>query len=99
MAIIMSSDSDETSPQPSPVIVDYNGSPPDSPLPSNVSSINNNSFNTKDKTISSSAIKSSYVSTNSDLNDENVVNKPSIPFSITSILNRDDPVSKYNKHE
>ncbi|CAG2163477.1 unnamed protein product, partial [Oppiella nova] len=31
------------------------------------------------------------------MNDENVINKPSIPFSITSILNRDDPVSKFSK--
>jgi hypothetical protein len=99
MAIIMSSDSDELSPRSSPVTVDYTGSAPDSPMPSNVSSVNSNSFiANKDKTISSSTnLKTSFVSTNSELNDENVVNKPSLPFSITSILNRGDPVSKYSK--
>ena len=51
----MSSDSDEYSPQSSPVIVDYNGSPPDSPLPSYVSSVNNISF--KDKTVSYLALR------------------------------------------
>jgi hypothetical protein len=97
----MSSDSDEISPQTSPVIVDYNGSAPNSPMPSNVSTLstlNTNNFTNKDKqSVNSSALKSTYVSTNSELNDENVINKPSIPFSITSILNRDDPVSKFSK--
>ena len=100
MAIIMSSDSDELSPRSSPVTVDYTGSAPDSPMPSNVSSLNTNSFvANKDKTISSSALKTTYVSTNSELNDENIVNKPSIPFSITSILNRGDPQTKYSKQD
>ena len=98
MAIIMSSDSDELS-RSSPITVDYTDSGPDSPMPSNVSSVNSNSFiANKDKKLSSSAnFKTSFVSTNSELNYENVVNKPSIPFSITSILNKGDPDSKYSK--
>ena len=104
MAIIMSSDSDDISPQTSPVIVDYNGSAPNSPMPSNVSSLTNNSSNTntnkeKQSISSSNNIKSniSFIATNSEVNDEKVVNKPSIPFSITSILNRGDPIDKYHK--
>ncbi|XP_054167355.1 homeobox even-skipped homolog protein 2-like [Oppia nitens] len=99
MAIIMSSDSDETSPQSSPVIVDYTASAPNSPLSSNVSTLNNKSLNIKEKIGNSSAIKTSYVSTKSELNDNNHITKPSIPFSITSILNREDPVSKQTKQD
>lgn len=102
MAIIMSSDSDELWLRSFPVTVDYTtGSAPDSPMSSNVSSVNSNSFiANKDKTLSSSEnLKISFVSTNSELNDENVVNKPSLPFSITSILNRGDPISKCSKPE
>ncbi|XP_054167141.1 NK1 transcription factor-related protein 1-like [Oppia nitens] len=99
MAIIMSSDSDETSPQSSPVIVDYTASAPNSPLSSNVSTLNNKSLNIKEKIGNSSAIKTSYVSTKSELNDNNHITKPSIPFSITSILNREDPVSKQLKQD
>lgn len=99
MAIIMSSDSDDISPQTSPVIVDYNGSPPSSPLPTVVLPVNNNDNFNKDKNLVSSPIKSNYITSNSEMNNENIVNKPSIPFSITSILNRGDPVSKYSKED
>ncbi len=95
----MSSDSDDISPQTSPVIVDYNGSPPSSPLPTVVLPVNNNDNFNKDKNLVSSPIKSNYITSNSEMNNENIVNKPSIPFSITSILNRGDPVSKYSKED
>ena len=48
---------------------------------------------------SNPSVRSGYVTTNSDVLDDNVVNKPSIPFSITSILNRGDPQTKYSKHD
>ena len=92
----MSSDSDEISPQNSPVIVDYNDSAPNSPMPSDVSSVNSNSFGAKEKAVNCSSLKSSFVPTNSEVN-QKFVNKLSIPFSITSILKRDDPIDKYHK--
>ncbi|CAG2106912.1 unnamed protein product [Medioppia subpectinata] len=59
MAIIMSSDSDEISPQTSPVIVDYNGSngsAPNSPMSSNVSSnLNRSVLNSRSQPIVSAA--------------------------------------------
>src|ERR1700712_5152313 len=100
MAIIMSSDSDELWSRSSLLTVDYPGSAPDSPMSSNVSSVNSNCFiNNKDKKLSSSALKTSFVSTNSELNDENMVNKSSSGFSIRSILNRGDSASNYSKQD
>ena len=98
MAIIMSSDSDELWSRSSILTVDYPGSAPDSPMSSNVSSVNSNCFiNNKDKKLSSSALKTSFVSSNSELNDEN--NKSSTAFSIRSILNRGDPITNYTKQD
>ncbi|XP_054167392.1 homeobox protein DLX-2-like [Oppia nitens] len=96
MAIIMSSDSEEISPQTSPLVVDYSDdSAPNSPMPLNVSPIHsNNSYIHKDSkkvsAFSASTLKSSFVTTNCDINDKDIISKPSIPFSITRILNKED---------
>ncbi|CAG2119738.1 unnamed protein product [Medioppia subpectinata] len=101
MAIIMSSNGNEISAQSSPLIVDYNGFALNAPMFSYVSAnLNANTFSNKGvkQSVNSSALKSTYVSTNSEKNDENIMNKPSLPFSITSILNRDDnPFTKHSK--